>query len=160
PAADKLGELERRLADGIKDGDVVRAQAGTPTDWVYGAPVKLGTSAVGKLRIGVTTGGLAAELQASLEESKDRAAAARTRVLLVSLVVLGIGIVLAALQGVQLARPIKALTHAARRLGDADLSARVPEERGDELGVLAATFNKMAAEIRGLLVEQAQKASL
>src|SRR5205085_8882314 len=31
PEKDALAELERRLADGIKTGDVVHAQAGTPT---------------------------------------------------------------------------------------------------------------------------------
>lgn len=160
PPKDKVAELERRLADGIKSGDVVHAQAGAPTDWVYGAPVKLGGNALGALRIGVSTAGLAKELQTSLAESEERAAASRVRVLLVSLVVLMIGIVLAALQGVQLARPIKALTQQAARIAGGDLRARVPENRRDELGVLARTFNKMADEIRHLLVEQAQKASL
>jgi len=160
PPKDKLAELDRRLVDGIKNGDVVHAQAGAPTDWVYGTPVKLGGNAVGALRIGVSTAGLAAELQTSLQESTDRAAASRNRVLLVSLVVLMIGVVLAALQGVQLARPIKALTVQARRIADGDLRARVPETRRDELGVLAHTFNQMADEIGSLLIEQAQKASL
>ncbi len=160
PAMDKVAALERKLADGIKSGDVVRAQAGASTEWVYGAPIKIGTNTLGALRMGVTTAGLDKELQASLTVSEERAAASRVRVLLVSLVVLMIGIVLAALQGVQLARPIKALTHQAARIAGGDLKARVPEDRGDELGVLARTFNKMADEIRSLLVEQAQKASL
>jgi serine phosphatase RsbU (regulator of sigma subunit) len=76
------------------------------------------------------------------------------------LVVLGIGIVLAALQGIQLARPIKALTAAAERIAAGDLSQRVPHQRRDELGVLAGAFNYMTDEIKALLVEQAQKASL
>lgn len=160
PAKDQLAILERRLVDGIKNGDVVHAQAGAATDWVYGAPVKLGANPVGNLRIGVSTAGLDKELQTSLSESKDRAAASRNRVLLVSLVVLGIGVVLAALQGLQLAKPINALSDQAQRIASGDLKARVPETRRDELGVLARSFNKMADEIRSLLVEQAQKASL
>ncbi len=156
PEQDKLAELEKRLAGGIKNGEVVHAQAGTETDWVYGSPVKLG----GTVRMGVSTAGLVSELQTLLAAAKDRAAASRNRVLLVSLMVLTIGIVLAALQGMQLAKPIKALTHQARRIAGGDLKARVPEGRRDELGVLARTFNQMADEIRRLLVEQAQKASL
>ena len=160
PVEAKLGELERRLVDGIKNEDVVHARAGEATDWVYGAPAKLGTSQVGSLRIGVSTAGLDQELQASLSRAEERSAAARNRMLLVSLVVLGIGIVLAALQGVRLAQPIKQLTYQAGRIAAGDLQGRVPEDRGDELGVLARAFNKMADEIRDLLVEQAQKASL
>jgi nitrogen fixation/metabolism regulation signal transduction histidine kinase len=156
PEKDKLAELEGRLASGVKNGDVAHAQADTPTDWVYGAPVKLG----GTVRMGVSTSRLVTDLQTSLAEAQDRAAASRNRVLLVSLVVLTIGIVLAALQGVQLAKPIKALTHQARRIAGGDLKARVSEDRRDELGVLAHTFNQMADEIRRLLVEQALKASL
>ena len=155
PPKSKLEELERLLAAGEKIGGVVRAVAGT-NELVYGAPVKLG----GKVRMGVSTAGLQSELQASLAEAKKRAADQRNFVLLVSALVLGIGVVLAALQGVQLARPIKALTRQANRIADGDLSVRVPEDRRDELGVLAHTFNKMADEIRDLLVEQAQKASL
>ncbi len=160
PPKPKLEELERRLVDGIKNGDVVHARAGEATDWVYGASVKLGDNQVGSLRIGVSTAGLDKELQTSLTQAEDRSRAARNRMLLVSLVVLGIGIVLGALQGVRLAQPIKQLTYQAERIAAGDLQGRVPEDRGDELGVLARAFNKMADEIRDLLVEQAQKASL
>jgi len=155
-----LDELERRLIDGVKNGDVVHARAGEATDWVYGAPVKLGENQLGSLRIGVSTAGLDKELQASLSRAEERSRAARNRMLLVSLVVLGIGIVLAALQGVRLAQPIKQLTYQAERIAAGDLQARVAEDRGDELGVLARAFNKMANEIRDLLVEQGKKASL
>jgi len=75
-------------------------------------------------------------------------------------VVLLIGILLAALQGVGLARPIRALTAQANKIASGDLRSRVPEGRRDELGVLARTFNVMSDEIRRLLIEQARKASL
>jgi len=167
PPQDKLAELERRLGEAPKagandkaNGKVVHAQAGEPTEWVYGAPVALGTNELGALRIGVSTAGLAKELQASLAAAEARSADTRNRMLLVSLVVLAIGVVLAALQGVRLAQPIKALTFQAGRIAAGDLRGRVAETRSDELGVLARTFNTMADEIRALLVEQAAKASL
>jgi serine phosphatase RsbU (regulator of sigma subunit) len=160
PPAEKLVEVERKLKDGTKNGDVVHAQAGTTTDWVYGAPVKLGANQVGTLRIGVTTAGLDKELQTALSEAEAHADKARNKVLMVSLVVLAIGVVLAALQGVRLAQPIKALTFQAQQIAAGNLQGRVPEGRSDELGVLATTFNAMADDIRTLLVEQAQKASL
>ncbi|HVK84134.1 MAG TPA: SpoIIE family protein phosphatase [Kofleriaceae bacterium] len=160
PPQEKLAALEQKLAGGTKNGDVVHAQEGEATDWVYGAPVKLGTNQVGTLRIGVTTAGLDQELQAALADASEQADKARNKVLMVSLVVLAIGVVLAALQGVRLAQPIKALTFQAQQIASGNLQGRVAEDRGDELGVLASTFNIMADEIRALLVEQAQKASL
>src|SRR5262249_59735992 len=89
-------------AGGVKHGDVSYARTGS--DWVYGAPVKLGNEVKGQLVMGVSTADLEASLTASLAEAEDRAHRSRDRVFLVSLVVLVIGIILAALQGVQLAR--------------------------------------------------------
>lgn len=160
PSAEQLAALEANLAGGIKNDELVHARAGASTDWVYGAPVRLGGNQVGALRMGVTTAGLDRELQASLSEAEDRARSARDRVLMVSLVVLAIGVVLAALQGVRLAQPIKALTYQAGRIAAGHLDGRVASDRRDELGVLALAFNQMADEIRRLLIEQAAKASL
>jgi len=160
PAADKVAELEKLLATGTKNGDVVHARVGSGSDWVYGAPIKLGDNMVGALRIGVTTAGLQAELAKSLALSDERSKASQQRLLLIALVVLGIGVVFAALQGVGLARPIKALTVQANKIAGGDLQSRVPSERRDELGVLARTFNFMADEIVALLAEQRQKVSL
>ena len=159
PDKAQLAAHDRLLANGVKTGQVMHAKIGG-TDWVYRVPVTIGTQQVGTLWMGVTTAGLEQELAASLEQAKQRVEKTRDRVWLVSLVILAIGIVLAALQGVQLARPIKALTVQAHRIAGGDLESRVPENRRDELGVLARTFNVMADEIRALLVEQAQKASL
>jgi serine phosphatase RsbU (regulator of sigma subunit) len=158
PTGDRLAELEQQLAAGTKSGDVAHARKGD--EWIYGAPVKSGAVVKGRVRLGVTTAGLEAELARSLEEAGDRARASRDRAWLIALVVLGVGIVLAALQGVQLARPIKRLTQQANRIAGGDLASRVPERRRDELGTLARTFNFMTDQIVLLLEEQAQKLSL
>jgi serine phosphatase RsbU (regulator of sigma subunit) len=149
----KIAEL------GDKNGEVVRAHV-SGSDWVYGAPIKLGNNVVGALRIGVSTAGLEAELAKSLATARERSKESQQRLLLIALVVLAIGIVFAALQGVGLARPIKQLTVQANKIAGGDLKSRVPDKRGDELGVLARTFNFMADEIVDLLAEQAQKVSL
>jgi phosphoserine phosphatase RsbU/P len=159
PAKPELDRRQRLLADGIRGNGVVRARI-SDTEWVYGADVKLGTVVVGKLRIGVSTAGLDKELAQSIAATEDVAHAARTRALLVALVVLAIGIALAALQGIQLAKPIQALTVQAERIAAGDLESRVPEGRRDELGTLAHSFNVMSDQIRRLLVEQAAKVSL
>lgn len=157
-APQRLDAAERQLRDGIVHGEIVHARL-AGTDWIYGAPIALGGNQ-GVLRMGVTTAGLEKKLAGDVAAASERSEAARNRVLLVSLVVLAIGVLLAALYGISLARPIKALTEQAERIARGDLDSRVQAERGDELGVLAETFDMMANHIQTLLIEQAQKASL
>jgi serine phosphatase RsbU (regulator of sigma subunit) len=159
PQDDKLAAYDRLLVDGVKRGAVVHARI-AGTEWVYEAPVMAGANKVGRLRMGVTTAALERELGDAIAAATERAKRTRNRMLMVSIAVLAIGLVLAALYGIRLARPIKALTVQADRISRGKLDSRVPATRGDELGVLAHAFNKMADEIRDLLVEQAQKASL
>jgi len=45
-------------------------------------------------------------------------------------------------------RPIKSLSIAARQVASGDFSSRVPSNRLDEMGALAAAFNEMAARLR------------
>ena len=160
PSGAALAELERALASGTKDGDVVHARLGAGNDWVYGAPIKVGDKPVGAIRIGVTTAGLEAELARSVAEAEDLARSSRDKLFVIAALVLGIGVIAAALQGVGVARPIKALTQQAGKLAGGDLSSRVPEGRGDELGVLARTFNFMSDAMVQLIAQNAQKASL
>jgi len=160
PTADKLAGLDKQLDGGTKNGDVIHARIGTGSDWVYGAAIKLGDNPVGKLRIGVSTAGLEHELSKSLAIADERSKASQQRLLMIAAAVLLIGILFAALQGVGLARPIRALTAQANKIAGGDLKSRVPEGRRDELGVLAKTFNFMANEIQVLLAEQRQKVSL
>ncbi|MBA3500207.1 MAG: hypothetical protein H0T65_07540, partial [Deltaproteobacteria bacterium] len=122
----KVDELDRILKDGIKStaNKVVHAKV-AGSDWVYASPIELGGTTHGNLYMGVSTAGLEKELTSSLEESKARAQATRNRVWLVGLLVLAIGVVLAALQGVRLAGPIKVLTRQAERIAAGDLSHRV-----------------------------------
>jgi signal transduction histidine kinase len=44
-------------------------------------------------------------------------------------------------------RRLRALEHAAHRLGEGDLSARAPQKGGDEIAHVAAAFNRMAGEL-------------
>ncbi len=140
--------------------DVHHARVGTGSDWVYGADIKAGEHKVGALRIGVSTAGLEAELSRSLATAHERSRESQRRLLMIALLVLAIGLVFAALQGISLARPIKLLTVQANKIASGDLNSRVPESRRDELGVLARTFNFMTDELVGLLHEQRQKVSL
>ena len=69
-----------------------------------------------------------------------------------TLALLGLGVVLALLAGVVLARrltgPIRALQAGAERLGQGDLAQRIVVSAGDEIGTLALRFNEMAGRIQ------------
>jgi serine phosphatase RsbU (regulator of sigma subunit) len=160
PDAAALAGHEKSLASATGQGEVIHARAGTGADWVYGAEIKYGGSVVGALRLGVSTAGLEAELAKSIAVADEKSKASQQRLLLIALVVLGIGVVFAALQGVGLARPIRQLTAQANKIASGDLKSRVEEGRRDELGVLAHTFNIMTNEIVHLLQQQRQKVSL
>ena len=159
-APQTLAEHEKLLAGGTTIGDVTHARMQNGADWVYGVEIKLGDNKVGALRLGVSTAGLEAELAKSLAISDDRSKASQKRLLMIALVVLIFGMAFAALQSVGLLRPIRLLTAQANKIAGGDLESRVPENRRDELGVLAHTFNVMADEIVQLLAEQRQKVSL
>ncbi|HJR81594.1 MAG TPA: ATP-binding protein [Anaerolineales bacterium] len=62
-----------------------------------------------------------------------------------------IGAVIALLLGIflseSLTRPIRELTHATHAVSQGDLSQQVPVRSNDEIGELAAAFNKMSAEL-------------
>jgi len=69
-----------------------------------------------------------------------------------TLALLALGVVLALLAGVVLARrltdPIRALQAGAERLGQGDLAQRIAVASADEIGTLALRFNEMAARIQ------------
>lgn len=69
-----------------------------------------------------------------------------------TLALLALGVVLALLAGVVLARrltgPIRALQAGAERLGQGDLAQRIVVSTGDEIGTLALRFNEMAGRIQ------------
>jgi signal transduction histidine kinase len=56
----------------------------------------------------------------------------------------------------QFAEPLNQLTRAVQHFGDGDLSARIHSKRGDELGRLAQSFDRMADQIQTLLHGQRQ----
>lgn len=133
---------------------------GRGTSWTYAAPVRLGDQVIGQVRVGVSSAELERALAASLAAAADRAAGARRDMTLVALALLAIGVVLAAVQGLGMARPLRLLARQAERIAGGDLDQRVPEDRGDEIGVLARNFNFMAGRLGQLLVDNAAKASL
>lgn len=85
-------------------------------------------------------------------ETPRSAALAPARAVLGNMAGLGALVLLAGLGGAivfgrSLTRPLLALTHAAERISQGDLSGRVPVESEDEVGRLAAAFNVMVEEV-------------
>lgn len=71
------------------------------------------------------------------------------RLIEVTLIVCGgFGLFLVPVMSPALLEPIRSLTQATRRVGRGDLSGRVPVITGDEIGVLAASFNDMLLGLR------------
>lgn len=117
--------------------------------WAFTAPIASlvrGGASVGTAEIGVSTGALG-QLQRSI------ATAAAGLTILVILAASAAAMVLArAITG-----PLSALARAADAIAAGDLETQVAVTRGDEIGVLATSFNAMAesvAQSRAALVEQ------
>lgn len=79
------------------------------------------------------------------------------RVLVSSLVVLTVAMLIVLLFPRRLLRPLLALQQAALRMRNGDFAARVGIEREDELGVLAHSFDAMAARIAASTAELEQQ---
>jgi serine phosphatase RsbU (regulator of sigma subunit) len=184
----KLREYPRLqwVVIGTPTGDVVHATGGAPKldfrrfpetmtqpglvareqvapdrpDWIYATAIRLGDGVVGQLRMGVSTKALDEELAAALAAADRRADESTRTVWIVALLLLGVGVVVAALVGISTGRPLRLLATQADRIAHGSLDQRVPAGRRDEIGLLARNFNFMAERLGKLMIEQAQKASL
>ncbi|MDE3175586.1 MAG: GAF domain-containing protein, partial [Pseudomonadota bacterium] len=87
-----------------------------------------------------------------VEQPLAEALATAYRSLLRSLALLGLGLTLAAVSGVALARrmaaPIRLLQAGAEKLGSGDLAQRLDIRTGDEIEALAGGFNRMAERLQ------------
>lgn len=99
--------------------------------------------------LGVRLGALRAGFDASANRREARSVvlASARRLLAVALLALGAGLLAAALLADHLARPLRELALRARRVGAGDFHMRASERRPDELGDLAADFDRMAEKL-------------
>ena len=112
------------------------------------APAKAGEPGAFYLPIETTEGrwyiivvlGSANTLTGILERQMRRSALYTLMLLLATTLVTGLFVW-------RFTRPIKFLSIAARRVAGGDLSVRVPTDRRDEMGALAAAFNEMTAKL-------------
>ena len=82
-------------------------------------------------------------------ESVDRAVARGNRIaLMISLIFTGIGVLSAIVLVRNIVRPVKTLAVAAGRVAEGDINYKVTVSRGDEIGMLAESFNKMTDRLK------------
>ncbi len=94
-----------------------------------------------------------AALDADLATSRTSLIDARSLTLVLGLLAVLGAIFLAFVSTRVIVRPVEMLTGTANRVKDGDLSARADIQSKDEVGVLAQTFNGMAAQIQSNLVQ-------
>lgn len=142
------------LAQGIAELDSLagRLEALSATDPTAAAALyrdRVEPLVYGRLRPLVQTYLLDAEERLALEvdEVSEQARATSRALLAASALALVVSMSLGYGIWRSIARPITSLQQAAERLGRGELDARAPAGSRDELGVLAATFNRMAEDL-------------
>ena len=107
---------------------------------------------------GEVVGYLAAESPLTFTKDSESALLARLNrsALLSAAIAGGIAVLLALFLSHRLIRPVLAMTQAATRMAEGDLSQRVPVKGNDELATLGRTFNHMAESLQR--AEESRKA--
>lgn len=82
--------------------------------------------------------------------------ALRNRIVTAGIAVAGLFFLAAGWLAASVTRPVRALAAAARRLGRGDLTARVPVTSNDEIGQLAADFNRMSEDLQQTTVSKTE----
>ena len=87
----------------------------------------------------------------------DQVRAVRMRILQAILGALAIAALFALVLSIGIARPVRRLAAAARRIGGGDLATRVDVPQGDEIGDLGKALNDMASNLKAMIDKLAQR---
>ena len=103
-------------------------------------PVKVGGDVVGWI-------GIVKEVELSLPKEIDFIRQQSRALYLIGAVILALSVIMSIFLARSMLRPITLLASGARKIAHKDFQARIPVERSDELGRLAADFNDMASRL-------------
>jgi PAS domain S-box-containing protein len=122
------------------------------------APVLLGGNRLGTVRIGFSPARIAEDTMAIRAETEVHINRAlkqiRINVVLTAAFVLLLSIVCGIIISRQLALPVKALASVSRKVSEGDLSQRLEEMPRNELGDVAASFNRMTENLQRTTVSR------
>ncbi|MGZ8556934.1 MAG: sensor histidine kinase [Chitinophagaceae bacterium] len=126
-----------------------------------GDPKTYSDNSIIKKRAGFKTEMMSGAIEVAL--TKDYIEMGKRKIRLTSMVVSGVVFVIGIIIGFWLSRnisvPVLALRDAANRVGEGDLTQRVVNKSGDEIGELARAFNKMVGDLAKAR-EELRKANL
>ncbi len=131
---DAFGKLLVKSDEAIFDWD------SKPNQLIAGKPVIIGKKKLGAVSVGLSTAPL-----------NEKIATVRNQGIMVAVVAATAGTFLALLISRSITEPLKQMTTATKRLASGDLTQKIEISTGDELAVLAESFNSMTSQLRGLI---------
>jgi HAMP domain-containing protein len=140
---DPQAALQRSISPDRNDDPVLRALAGDEGIWdkdivdYRGEPVWAATRHLAEIDWGIV-------VKVDSAEEFRPVAELRSTMWKLAVSLSAFAIIAGLLLGLYFARPIRQLAEIARRIGDGELELRAPVSSEDEIGLLAATLNRMA----------------
>jgi len=115
--------------------------------WEYSAPVELDGEVVGTIRYGLSTSRLEQTLDATRAEAWNELINTLGLVLCVGLAAAFAGVLLSIRRSRAITGPLNTLTEAANRIAGGEREVRANIDSGDELELLAGSFNSMVQDL-------------
>jgi signal transduction histidine kinase/CheY-like chemotaxis protein/HAMP domain-containing protein len=113
------------------------------------APLRVGVQPWGHLRLGIDLQQLRSEVARSQAEMRSRTRDALARSLMLLVAFVGLGVVLLLVVARRITGPIIQLTRSAQSLAEGSFSTEIEvPPTGDEVAILAGTFSQMARNLR------------
>jgi len=130
----------QQVAENAGKGTVRRYRKNGKEHIEVSQPVKAGDLVIGSVRIGLST--------EWLQKMKIKGIQTVTKMSIIPIVIMFLGVISAVLIADRIAKPILLLKQKAERVGKGDYTQDIHLSRNDEVGILASSFNLMLADLR------------